>query len=142
MCLKSSQKKTTALKKEQNIVGIDQYLAYQPAEISEKLQQIRQIIRNVLPEATESFSYQMPSFDYYGKLAYYAAFKEHYSFFVMPDVLKVFKDKLKNYSLSKSAIRIPSGEPVPESLIREIVAFAAQSNLEKKRIKDEMNKKR
>jgi len=130
------------LKKEQNIEGIDQYLALQPAEIEEKLQQIRQIIRNIVPDATESFSYQMPSFDFYGKLAYYAAFKEHYSFFVMPEVLKVFKDKLKTYSLSKSAIRIPSGEPVPEELIREIIAFAAQSNLEKKRIKEEMKKQR
>jgi uncharacterized protein YdhG (YjbR/CyaY superfamily) len=130
------------LEKEQNIEGIDQYLALQPVQMAEKLQQIRQIIRNVVPEATESFSYQMPSFDFHGKLAYYAVFKEHYSLFVMPDVLKVFKDKLKNYSLSKSAIRIPSGDPVPEALIREIVAFAAQSNLEKKRIKDEMKKKR
>lgn len=130
------------MKKEIDITGIEQYLAQQPSEISEKLQLIRQIIRNVVPEATESFSYQMPSFDYYGKLAYYAVFKEHYSLFVMPEVLKVFKDKLKTYSLSKSAIRIPSGEPVPEALIREIVAFAAQSNLEKKRIKDEMKKKR
>jgi len=130
------------LKKEQNIEGIDQYLSQQPAEISRKLQQIRQIIRNVAPEATESFSYQMPSFDFHGKLAYYAAFKEHYSLFVMPEILRVFKDRLTNYSLSKSAIRIPSGEPVPEALIVEIIAFAAQSNLEKKRIKDELKKKR
>ena len=130
------------MKKEQNIEGIDQYLSQQPAEISRKLQQIRQIIRNVAPEATESFSYQMPSFDFHGKLAYYAAFKEHYSLFVMPEILRVFKDRLTNYSLSKSAIRIPSGEPVPEALIVEIIAFAAQSNLEKKRIKDELKKKR
>lgn len=128
--------------KDQNIKGIEQYLLQQPFEIAEKLQQIRQIIRNVVPKATESFSYQMPSFDFHGKLAYYAAFKEHYSFFVMPEVLKVFKDKLKNYSLSKSAIRIPTSEPVPEVLIREIITFAAQSNLEKKRIKEEMKKKR
>lgn len=124
------------MKKEQNIEGIDQYLALQQDGIREKLEQIRQIIRNVVPDATESFSYQMPSFDYHGKLAYYAVFKEHYSFFVMPDVLKVFKDKLKSYSLSKSAIRIPLADPVPGDLIREIIGFAAEANLENKRMKD------
>lgn len=130
------------MKKIQDTTGIDQYLALQPVQMAEKLQHIRQIIRNVVPEATESFSYQMPSFDFYGKLAYYAAFKEHYSVFVSPDVLQVFKEKLKNFSLSKSAIRIPSGQPVPDELLREIIAFTAQWNLEKKRTKDELKKKR
>ncbi len=130
------------MKKGTDISGIEQYFLQQPSDIAEKLQQIRQIIKEVAPEATESFSYQMPSFDFYGKLAYYAAFKEHYSVFVSPDVLQVFKEKLKNYSLSKSAIRIPSGQPVPDELLREIIAFTAQWNLEKKRTKDELKKKR
>lgn len=124
------------MKKIQNLTGIDHYLLQQPFEIAEKLLQIRQIIKEIAPEATESFSYQMPSFDFHGKLAYYAAFKEHYSLFVMPEVLKVFKDKLKSYSLSKSAIRIPLADPVPGDLIREIIGFAAEANLENKRMKD------
>lgn len=130
------------MKKGTDISGIEQYFLQQPFEIVEKLQQIRQIIKEVAPEATESFSYQMPSFDFYGKLAYYAAFKEHYSLFVMPEVLQVFKERLTNYSLSKSAIRIPLDEPVPGDLVKEIIGFAAKSNLEKKLIKDAAKKNR
>ena len=51
------------MKNSQTSVGsIDEYIAAFPAEIQETLQNIRQVIRDAAPEASEAISYQMPTF--------------------------------------------------------------------------------
>lgn len=121
--------------KEGSYTNIDEYLALQPLSISRKLQIIRQIINETVPEATEAISYQMPSFRYFGMLAYFAAFKDHYSVFVSPEVLNAFREHLKDYELTKSGIRIPLSQSVPKRLLSEIIKYSALRNLSKAEIK-------
>jgi uncharacterized protein YdhG (YjbR/CyaY superfamily) len=126
--------------REVKFTNIDEYIALQPEPVRGKLQQIRQTIAKSVPGASEAISYQMPLFKYHGMLAYFAAFKDHYSIFVSPPVLKAFQANLEEYRLSKSGIRIPNSSPVPAKLISDIVKFAAARNLEKEELKKTLKK--
>ena len=109
---------------------IDNYIASQPEKIRETLITLRQTIKNAAPEAQELISYQMPAFKFHGMLAWFAVHTNHYGVYMRPKILSAFKDKLQDYDLTKSAIRIPMSEPVPETLIAEMIKYAAKDNLE------------
>lgn len=115
---------------------MDEYIAQQSPQVQEKLQLMRQTIKNAVPGAVEVISYQMPAFKFHGMLVFFAVFKNHYSLFVSPPVREAFKDKLTGFTLTKSAIHFPLDLPVPEQLITEIVIYAANNNLQKAELKE------
>ena len=113
------------------INNIDKYILMFSSDIQKILEKIRQTIKKAVPDAEEVISYGMPAFKFHGMLAWFAAFKKHYSIFMRPKVLQVFKEDLKQYELSKSAIKIPLDKPVPIKLITKIIKYAAKENLKK-----------
>lgn len=115
---------------------IDDYIISQPEKMRACLEMIRQTIRNTAPSAEEAFSYRMPSFRLHGMLVYYAAFTNHCSLFVNPEVLSVFKPRISGCSFTKSAIKFPADRPLPEEMLVEILRYAVKRNLEKKQLKD------
>ncbi len=117
------------------------YLAIQPEPIRSRLEMLDNCIKKAAPQAEELISYQMPAFKFHGMLAYYAAFKNHYSIFVAPEVLNTFIDSLKTYTTTKSAIHFPFDEALPEDLIHDIIKYAVQRNLEKMLLKEASKKK-
>lgn len=127
---------------EDNFTTIDQYIDQQSKIVQPKLRKIRKTIAKAIPEAQESISYRMPLFKHHGMIAYFAAFTNHYSIFVSPEVLNAFKPRLGEYELSKSGIKIPISKPVPEKLLAEIVKHAAERNLVKLLMKKEAKKKK
>lgn len=124
------------------LTTVDDYIASQPEWAQATLQEIRQVIKQAAPEVEEMISYQMPGYTVHGKLIWFAAAKTHYGIYVVPAILQVFKDKLAAYELTKSAIRISVGEPIPAQLLTEIVQYGAQKNLEQKVAKKQTTKKK
>lgn len=112
-----------------NLKTVDEYIALFSGEEQEVLKKIRQTIKNVVPEAEEVISYQMPTFKYYGYLVYFAAFKDHYSLFIPPmGVYEQFKQELASYKVSKATVQFPKSRPVPYDLITRLVTCAAAKN--------------
>ena len=79
-----------------NFKTIDEYIALQPEKVILILEEIRETIRNVIPEAEETISYQIPTFKYYGNLVHFAAYKNHIGFYPVHLVLKRLKMKYLN----------------------------------------------
>lgn len=109
---------------------IDQYQETFPAEAQSRMQAIREVIHEVVPEAEEVISYQIPCFKYRGYLIYYSAYAKHISLSspFSSELLKHFENELKKYKVSKSAIQFPNNEPLPLDLIRKIIAFRKKEN--------------
>lgn len=120
---------------ESDFTTIDEYIDLQSDPARTLLAQLRQIIKEAVPEAIEGISYKMPVFKYQGMLAYFAAFKNHYSLFITPRVLQTFKDRLDGFSLTKSAIHFPFDQPVQEKLVTEIILYAKEFNLQREALK-------
>lgn len=117
--------------------NVDDYIKEYKPEIRGKLEEIRQTIKKVLPDAKERISYNMPSFWFHGNLVYYGAFKNHIGFYpASMTVFEKFKDELKIYKQSgKGTIQFPYDKPIPLELIKRIVQLRAKENIDKEKVK-------
>jgi uncharacterized protein YdhG (YjbR/CyaY superfamily) len=121
----------------------DEYIAMFPDNVKEVLQKIRLTIKKTAPAAEEVISYQMPAFKLNGMLVWYAANKEHIGFYPTPSPIRVFKKELANYKTSKGAIQFPIDKAIPLKLIKDIVEFRINENLEKaeRKLKEKTRRK-
>jgi uncharacterized protein YdhG (YjbR/CyaY superfamily) len=116
-----------AAKPNTGVERVDAYLSKVPEPARSTLNQLRAVIRSLVPaEATEEISYGMPVFKYKRPLIGYAAFAEHCSVFPMSaTVLTTLKDELKSYrraiGVSKGAIQFPLDKAVPAGLVKKLV---------------------
>jgi uncharacterized protein YdhG (YjbR/CyaY superfamily) len=110
---------------------IDEYITRFPPGVQDILQRIRLTIREAAPDAQETISYQMPTFTLKGNLVHFAAFKSHIGFYPVPTGIEAFKGELAVYKQGKGSVQFPLDQPMPYDLIRQIVLFRVQENLDK-----------
>jgi len=105
------------------------YIAKQPSGAQPVLQRVRRIIRKVLPDAEETISYQIPTYNLHGQyVVYFAGWKQHWSLYpVTEPVRSALGSELKSYELSKGTIRFPLADPVPAKLVERIVRELARA---------------
>jgi len=104
--------------------NVEEYLADAPPNVQKLLENIRQVIKESAPGAKEVISYGMPGFKFENHLlVWFAAFKDHISFFPTASGVGAFKDKLGGYKTSKGTIQFPLDKPIPYNLIAEITKF-------------------
>lgn len=104
--------------------SIDEYIAAFPAETQDVLNELRSLIREGAPDATETISYAIPTFDLNGRhLVHFAGYAHHVGLYPTPSGLKEFKDDLAPYKSGKGSVQFPLGQPLPTDLVRRIVAF-------------------
>lgn len=111
---------------------IDAYIATFPAAIQKQLKNMRAIIKEAAPEATEVISYGMPAYKQNGMLVYFAGYKAHIGFYPTASGIKHFLPKIQAYKHSKGAVQFPLDQPLPKNLIQEIVAFRITETAYKK----------
>ena len=110
---------------------IDEYHAAFPADIQLLLDKMRVTIRQAVPGAAEVISYNMPAYRQHGVLVYYAANKAHIGFYPTASPMTVFAADLEQYNTSKGAIQFPLDKPLPVTLIKKIVKYRVQEDIEK-----------
>jgi len=112
---------------------IDEYIARFPLDIQESLEQIRMTIKKVVPEAEETISYGIPTFNLNGTyLIYFAAYKNHIGFYPIPGAIaQVDKDFASYKTSGKGTIQFPLNKPMPLNLITKLVKFKVKENIEK-----------
>ncbi|MFD2611271.1 iron chaperone [Paenibacillus gansuensis] len=109
----------------------DQYISTFPPEVQQLLHQVRQAIREVVPQAEERISYQMPTFALHGNLVHFAAFKHHIGFYPGASGIEMFQHEFAKYKWAKGSVQFPMDEPLPLDLIRRITAFRVEENKRK-----------
>ena len=119
----ASEKRCTAAR------DIDEYLATVPEDAKAALERLRKIIKSAAPKATETISYQIPTFKHEGGLVGFAAFKNHCSFFPMSGTIAgELAASLKGYATTKGSIHFTASKPIPATLVRRIVRARIAEN--------------
>lgn len=120
-----------------NFHSVDEYIGTFPAEVQDILQNVRQAIREAVPQAEELISYQMPAFKLHGTVVWYAAWKKHIGLYPRTQGMEAaFKKELSEYEGSKGTIKFPLDKPIPFDLIRKIAQYRAMENTEKQKIQN------
>ncbi len=107
-----------------SVTTIDEYIKAFPADVQAALESVRQTIQKAAPDAVETISYGMPTFDLNGKhLAHFAGWKHHISVYPLPAGDEAFQQRIAPYKRVKSTLQFPLDKPLPLDLIGELVTF-------------------
>jgi uncharacterized protein YdhG (YjbR/CyaY superfamily) len=111
---------------------VDEYIAKASEPAQQMMKEIRATIRASVPEAEEKMSYGIPFYEYrfpgyQGRLAYFASYKKHISFYAVPrTVPEALAKKLEQYKAAKATLQFPLGTNVPVALLRQLVKLRKQ----------------
>jgi uncharacterized protein YdhG (YjbR/CyaY superfamily) len=101
------------------------------ADHRDALQELRQTIQAVAPNAEECISYAIPAVRLNGRiLVGFAAWSNHCSFYPMSSkILKKFRNELRNFQTSKGTLRFSPDKPMPVALVKKLLkARIAENN--------------
>jgi uncharacterized protein YdhG (YjbR/CyaY superfamily) len=99
------------------------YFASLPPAVRRRMKEVRAIVRELAPDATEVFSYGIPGFKHGGKpLVWYAAFTHHTSLYPMTAAIRqAHAAALKGYTMSTGTVQFPLDTALPTALVRRLV---------------------
>lgn len=100
-----------------------EYIDAAPTEGQEKLHELRSILKEVVPDATETLKWGSPVFEDKRILFAYSAFKSHLNFMPTRTTIDSFREELADYTIGKDTIQFPYDQPLPKALIRKIAAY-------------------
>ena len=108
----------------EGIAAVDEFLAAIPEPARSTLTTLRATLRSILPDAQERLSYAIPAFTVNGTpIAGYAAAAKHCSYYPHSgSVLDSLGDVINGYGRTKSALHFPLDQPLPDDLVRQLVA--------------------
>lgn len=111
--------------------SVDQYLDEFEGPVRVRLDTVRQVFTETLPEATEVISYNIPAYRQDEMfVVYFSGHKAHISIACYPTerLYEALHDDLEPYKKSKSAFQIPHTEPLPLDLLRRVALFKVEDN--------------
>jgi uncharacterized protein YdhG (YjbR/CyaY superfamily) len=106
----------------QNFTSVEDYIATFPPDVQTVLQAVRDTIHAAAPGATESISYQIPTFSIAGRpIVYLAGWKKHVSIYPMPDLGEKLEPQIAPYLSGKGTAKFDLRKPIPHELITVLV---------------------
>ncbi|NVO18581.1 MAG: DUF1801 domain-containing protein [Bacteroidetes bacterium] len=112
-------------------LNFEAYISTFPESTQQLLEQIRAVVMETAPGAIEVISYGMPGFKFHGMLVWFAAYSRHIGFYPTGSGIAAFKHELTGYQVSKGTVQFPLDKPIPLDLVRKMVAYRVNENLEK-----------
>ena len=103
--------------------AVDEFLAAVPEPQRTTLQDLRTMLKKILPAGEEKIHYGVPAIQINGKsIAGYASAKKHCSYFPHSGaVLDSLSDQLTKYEYSKGTLHFPVDKCLPVALVRKLV---------------------
>ncbi|HEX6509031.1 MAG TPA: DUF1801 domain-containing protein [Chloroflexota bacterium] len=103
---------------------IDAYLEGLDEPKRSTLQQLRETILEIVPDAEQCISYSLPAFRVHGQVvAGFAAFKNYLSYLPHSgSVLPALGDEVAGYGGTKSSLHFPIDKSLPKPLVERLIA--------------------
>ena len=106
---------------------VEEYLAALPDDVRARLEEIRRVVHEVVPDAGETISYEMPTFTLDGlPLLHVAAWKQHIGLYPLPPLDPDLDAAVAPYRGAKDAMRLPYALPLPRDLVARVVGVLVE----------------
>lgn len=103
--------------------NVDEYINLAPPYAQEKLRELRALLREVAPDATEQLKWGNPVLIEKRILFSYSAYKKHMNFMPTGPSMIPFMDELSEFVTGKDTIQLPYDKPIPADLIKRIAEY-------------------
>ncbi|MEQ9412335.1 MAG: DUF1801 domain-containing protein [Cyclobacteriaceae bacterium] len=111
---------------------VDAYIASQPLEKREMLEQIRSIIQSVVPNAEEGISYMLPTYKQNGHLVGFGVNNKGCSFYCMnPKIAEHLPKEFEKLNWSASTLHFTLDEKLPVEILKKIIQYRVKENNER-----------
>ncbi len=106
---------------------VDEYIGQFDGEVRQRLLKLREIITAEVPEAEEGIMYGLVGYKLHKKpLVYFGGFASHIGFYATPEGHTEFSEELSKYKQGKGSVQFSLDQPLPEDLVKRMVAFKKQ----------------
>lgn len=106
---------------------VEQYISQFEPEIQARLEILRQIFFEVLPNTEESIRYKMPAFKVGKHHLYFAAYKKHIGFYPVYGLTEI-EEEVSKYRAKKTkdSLHFMLDKPLPIELIKKIITLKSK----------------
>jgi len=103
--------------------SVDEYLENFNGSTKQKLESIRKLIKQLVPDSQEKISYGIPTATLDGKyLVYFAGYDKHVSVYPIPPVGdEALQEIINTYRAGKGTLKFPLNKPLPTDFIQAII---------------------
>ena len=102
---------------------VDEYVAGLPDEVRGRMDELRAVVREVVPDVVETISYAMPTFVLDGQpLLHAAAWKQHIGVYPLPPLDPALDAEVAPYRGTKDTMTLLHRRPLPRELVARVVA--------------------
>jgi uncharacterized protein YdhG (YjbR/CyaY superfamily) len=110
--------------------SIDDYLEGFTGQDRELLEQLRALAQEAAPQATEAIKWGYPAWVHpSGTILFMVSgHAKHGNITFTPSTREVFDADLADFSTGKGSIKLPYGQPVPDDLLRRMIAFRVREH--------------
>ena len=103
------------------MTDVPSYIAAAPPRARPMLRELRRLVRRAAPEADERISYKMPYYHLGGRFAYFAAFTNHVSFYIMGRTATTLAKETAKWRSTRNTMRFDFGTKLPVALIARVL---------------------
>jgi len=117
--------------------AVDQYIANAPEPLQAKLREMRAVIREVAPGATERTDYfQIPGYsyegyDYDGMFAWFSFKKPYIRLHVRPPVIQDYRKDLAGFGTTRAIVSFPAERAISKPLVKKLVKASLKAMKDK-----------
>lgn len=107
--------------KMKDYTNVDEYLDNFSGETRKRLDTIRKMIKQEIPDGDEVITYGIPTIKIKGKyVIYFAGYENHVSIYPLPQA-KELQEVIKPYIAGKGTLKFSLDKPLPEELIKKVI---------------------
>lgn len=106
---------------------VELYISQFKPEIQSRLEILRQLFFEVLPDTEESIRYEMPAFKIGKHHLYFAAYKKHIGFYPVYGLTEI-EEEVTEYRAKKTkdSLHFMLDKPLPIELIKKIITLKSK----------------
>ncbi len=104
--------------------SVDEFIESFEDEVTRtRLNEIRALVKQELPQAEERISYNIPAYFVNKKpVIYFAGYAKHVGMYPARTGDQAFNDSIATYMHGKSTMQIAHTEPIPTELVKQLIA--------------------
>jgi len=109
---------------------VDEYIEGFVGQAREMLEQVRALVRETVPEATEAIKWSHPAWVHASGTILFTlnGYTEHANIVFTPSTREAFDADLAGFATGKGSVKLPYGRPVPRDLLRRMMAFRVREH--------------
>lgn len=111
--------------------NIDEYIESNDESVKPLLIELREVIRQVIPEATEKLAWNMPTWHKHKNVIHFDAFDDHVNVYIGKDLTEKYRNLHPDFKFTTRGVKLFYDQPLPVAMIQSMARDGYDIEIEK-----------